>query len=97
MTQENDMSEAPDANCYTLPDGSCVGVECMHDPKPRGSWSGVLTNPDTIARKRQEYRETWDDVVAKAWDTLGSDQQEHCTNQDTLLRWWPGTKKADHE
>jgi hypothetical protein len=25
----------PKGHCYTLPDGSCVGTGCMHDPKPR--------------------------------------------------------------
>lgn len=26
-----DGARLVDANCYTLPDGSCVGVNCMHD------------------------------------------------------------------
>ena len=26
--------EEPDKNCITLPDGSCVGSNCMHDPQP---------------------------------------------------------------
>lgn len=25
------VEEAPDKNCITLPDGSCVGKDCMHD------------------------------------------------------------------
>lgn len=27
------MSEQPDQNCYTLPDGDCVGGPCMHNPE----------------------------------------------------------------
>lgn len=23
----------PDEGCYTLPDGDCVGVDCMHSPR----------------------------------------------------------------
>ena len=26
--------ERPDRNCFTLPDGSCIGRNCMHDVKP---------------------------------------------------------------
>lgn len=35
---------APDANCYTLPNGDCVGTGCIHDPVmpstriPPGLW-----------------------------------------------------------
>jgi hypothetical protein len=44
-----------------------------------------------VAGRRQECRDNWHDTVRRAWDSLGRDQQEHCTNEDTLLRWWPGT------
>lgn len=32
MKPSRDDHAPPDQNCYTLPDGSCVGENCMHDP-----------------------------------------------------------------
>lgn len=28
------IAQQPDQNCWSLPDGSCVGTNCMHDPIP---------------------------------------------------------------
>jgi hypothetical protein len=27
--------DADDSACYTLPNGECIGIACMHDPAPR--------------------------------------------------------------
>src|ERR1700722_4968924 len=49
----------PDVNCYTLPDGSCEGSNCMHDTPPAtaeavcptckgsGKFTGLFRNEDS--------------------------------------------------
>ena len=44
------MSEIPDKNCYTLPDGSCVGINCMHDKVPP-----ICKYPDNLCNTSTGY------------------------------------------
>lgn len=41
--------EPPDKNCFTLPDGSCKGNNCMHDEKPES-----LSYPETLELMLQD-------------------------------------------
>lgn len=40
-------NEAPDKNCYTLPNGDCIGVGCMHNQR---NISPIIGSSDLVRR-----------------------------------------------
>lgn len=50
------QEERPDKNCITLPNGDCVGRNCMHDaPAPTAA-----PRADCVARALEEVAEAWE-------------------------------------
>lgn len=69
----------PDAGCFTLPDGSCTGIGCMHDPpevqKALSSFDGQVMG--IRAAIDALYFKGPDEQVREAYETIAGDLGGH--------------------